>query len=68
MSAVKRKLRNKSLKEECEIIHHIKKGMVNKEASKISAVPKNTFSVDEINKAKCYSALQETSSSTKKNT
>ena len=46
MSAVKRKLRNKSLKQECEIIRHIKKGMANKEASKNFRVPKISFNVD----------------------
>ena len=47
MSAVKRKLRNKSLKQECEIIRHIKKGMTKKEASKNFRVPKISFNVDE---------------------
>ena len=46
MSAVKRKLRNKSLKQECEIIRHIKKGMTKKEASKNFRVRKISFNVD----------------------
>ena len=46
MSAVKRKLRNKSLKQECEIIRHIMKGMTKKEASKNFRVPKISFNVD----------------------
>ena len=44
MSAVKRKLANKSLKEKCEIIRHIERGMAYKEAYEKFAVPKNTIS------------------------
>ena len=44
MSAVKRKLRNKSLKKECEIIRHIEKGMANKKGPEKFGVPKNAIS------------------------
>ena len=44
MSAVKRKLRNKSLKKECEIIRHIEKGMANKKGPEKCGVPKNAIS------------------------
>ena len=44
MSAVKRKLTNKSLKK-CEIIPYIEKGMPNKEAYEKFGVPKNTISM-----------------------
>ena len=44
MSVVKRKLRNKSLKKECEIIRHIEKGMTNKKGPEKFGVPKNAIS------------------------
>ena len=42
--AMKRKLTNKSLKEKCEIIHHIEEGMANKGAYKKFGAPKNIIS------------------------
>ena len=66
MSAVKRKLKNKSLKEQHEIIRHNEKSMANKKASEKLRMPKNTTSTLMQNKDKLLSSLQETSSSTKK--
>ena len=52
MSAVKRKLRNKSLKKECEIIRHIEKGMAKKKGPEKFGVPKNAISTWMKNKEK----------------
>ena len=49
ISAVKGKIANKSIKEKCEIICHIEKGMVNKEASKKFGVLKNSISIAQSN-------------------
>ena len=65
MSTVKRKLTNKSLKEKCEIVSYMENGMTNKEASEKFGVPKNTISTWMKKKEKLFSALQETSLSTK---
>ena len=42
--SVKRKLNTKTLKEKCDILSHIEKGMTNKEAANKFGVPKNTIS------------------------
>ena len=57
MSAVRRNLKNKSLKEKCEIICHIEKGVANKEASEMYGVPKNTISTWMKSKDKFFSVL-----------
>ena len=59
MSVVKRKLTNKSLKDKCEIICHIVKGMANKKASKKFGVPKNIIPARIKNKEKRFSVLRE---------
>ena len=41
--SVKRKLNMKTLKERCDILSHIEKGMTNKEAADKFGVPKNTI-------------------------
>ena len=41
---VKRKLNTKTLKEKCDILSHIDKGMTNKEAADKFGVPKNIIS------------------------
>ena len=43
--SVKRKLNTKTLKEKCDSLSHIEKGMTNKEAANKSDVPKNTISI-----------------------
>ena len=67
MSTLKRKLTNKSLKEKCDIVHHIEKGMANKKPSEKPEVLKNTISTWMKKKEKLFSPLQETSSFTKIN-
>ena len=62
-----KKANNKSLKNKCEIIGPVEKGMANKKASEKSGVPKNTISTWVKNNEKLLSALQEASSSSKKN-
>ena len=42
--SVKLKLNMKTLKEKCDILSHIEKGMTNKEAADKFGVPKNTIS------------------------
>ena len=42
--SVKRKLNTKTLKEKCDILSHIEKGMTNKEAADKFGVPKTTIS------------------------
>ena len=42
---VKHKLNAKTLKEKCDSLSHIDKGMTNKEAANKSDVPKNTISI-----------------------
>jgi len=66
MSAVKRKLKTKTLVKKCEIIRKIENGMSNKEASDKFDVPKNTISTWMKNKQKLFEALEEVSSSSKK--
>ena len=63
--SVKRKLNTKTLKEKCDILSHIEKGMTNKEADKVG-VPKNTISTWIKNKEKNFQALEESAPSTKK--
>ena len=41
--SVKRKLNTKTLKEKCDILSHIEKGMTNKEAADKFGVSKNKF-------------------------
>ena len=43
--SVKRKLNTKTLKEKCDILSHIEKGMTNKEAADKFGVLKNTISI-----------------------
>ena len=64
--SVKRKLNTKTLKEKCDILSHIEKGMANKEAAHKFGVPKNTISTWIKNKEKIFQALEESAPSTKK--
>ena len=64
--SVKRKLNTKTLKESCDIVLHIEKGMTNKEAADKFGVPKNTISTWIKNKEKAFQALEESAPSTKK--
>ena len=64
--SVKRKLNTKTLKEKCDILSHIEKGMTNKEAADKFGVPKNTISTWIKNKEKIFQALEESGPSTKK--
>ena len=64
--SVKRKLNTKSLKETCDILSHIEKGMTHKEAADKFGVPKNTISTWIKNKEKFFQALEESAPSTKK--
>ena len=64
--SVKRKLNTKTLKEKCDILSHIEKGMTNKEAADKFGVPKNTISTWIKNKEKVFQALEESAPSTKK--
>ena len=64
--SVKCKLNTKTLKEKCDILSHIEKGMTNKEASDKFGVPKNTISTWIKNKEKSIQALEESAPSTKK--
>ena len=64
--SVKRKLNTKTLKEMCDILSHIEKGMSNKEAADKFGVPKNTISTWIKNKEKSVQALEEGAPSTKK--
>ena len=66
MSAAKRKLANKFLKEKCKSICHIEKGMATKGVTEKFEVLKNNISTWMKNKKKLLSALQETLSSTKR--
>ena len=52
--SVKRKLNTKTLKEKCDILSHIEKGMTNKEAADKFGVPKNTISTWIKNKEKIF--------------
>ena len=54
MSAVKRKLTNKSLRKQYKIKRHIEKGMAIKEASEIFGMPKTTASTWMGNKDKLF--------------
>ena len=63
---VKRKMNTKTLKEKCDILSHIEKGMTNKEATDKFGVPKNTISIWIRNKEKFFQALEESAPSTKK--
>ena len=63
--SVKRKLNTKTLKEKCDILSHIEKGMANKEAADKLCVPKNTVSTWIKNKENIFQALEESAPSTK---
>ena len=63
---VKRKLNTKTLKEKCDILSHMEKGMTNKEAADKSGVPKNTISTWIKNKEKIFQGLEGSAPSTKK--
>ena len=56
--SVKRKLDTKTLKEKCDILSHIEKGMTNKEAADKFGVPKNTISTWIKNKEKFFKRLK----------
>ena len=56
--SVKRKLNMKILKEKCDILSHIEKGMTNKEAANKFVVPKNTISTWIKNKENFFQALR----------
>ena len=62
---VKRKLSTKTLKEKCDTLSHIEKGMKNKEAANKFGVPKNTISTSMKNKEKFFQGLEESAPSTK---
>ena len=64
--SIKRRLNTKTLKEKCDILLHIEKGMTNKEAADKSGVPKNAISTWIKNKEKFFQALEEGVPSTKK--
>ena len=64
--SVKRKLDTKTLKEKCDILSHIQKGMINKEAANKFDVPKNIISTWIENKEKIFQALEQSALSTKK--
>ena len=64
--SVKRKLHTKTLKEKCEILSHIEKGMTNKGAADKFGVPKNTIATQIKNKEIVFQALEESAPSTKK--
>ena len=64
--SVKRKLNTKTLKEKCDILSHIEKGMTDKETADKFGVPKNTISTWIKNKEKIFQALEECAPSTKK--
>ena len=64
--SVKRKLNMKTLKEKCDILSHIEKGITNKEAADEFIVPKNTISIWIKNKEKNFQALEESAPRTKK--
>ena len=63
--SVKRKLNTKTLKEKCDILSHIEKGITNKQGSDKFGVPKNTISTCIKNKKKIFQALEESAPSTK---
>ena len=52
--SVKRKLNTKTLKEKCDILSHIEKGMTNKETAGKFDMPKNTISTWIKNKEKSF--------------
>ena len=54
--SVKRKLNTKTLKEKCDILSHIEKGMTNKETADKFGVLKNTISTWIKNKEKIFSS------------
>ena len=56
--SVKRNLNTKTLKEKCDILSHIEKGITNKEAADQFGVPKNTISTWIKNKEKVFQALE----------
>ena len=64
--SVKRKLNATTLKEKCDILSHIEKGMTDKEAADKFGVPENTISTWIKNKEKIFQALEESAPSTKK--
>ena len=64
--SIKRRLNTKTLKEKCDILSHIEKGMTNKEAADKFGVPKNTISTWIKNKEKIFQALEEGAPSAKK--
>ena len=66
MSAVKQKLKNSKLKQKCQIIRQIEKGMTSKEASEKFGVPKNAISTWMKNKDKLFEDLEQSSSDAKK--
>ena len=66
MSTVKRKLRNTTLIQKCQIIRQIEKGMTSKEASEKVVVLKNTISWWMKNKGKLFEGLEQSSSNAKK--
>ena len=62
----KHKLNKKTLKEKCDILARIEKGMTNKEVADKLCVPKNTISTWNKNKEIFFQALEESAPSTKK--
>ena len=64
--SVKGKLITKTLKEKCDILSHIEKGMTNKQTAHKFGVPKNTISTWIKNKEKIFQALEESARRTKK--
>ena len=64
--SVKRKLNTKTLKEKCDVLSHMEKGMVNKEAANKFSVPINTISTWIKDKETVFQAFEESAPSTKK--
>ena len=62
----KRKLNTKTLKEKCDILSLIEKGMTNKEAADKFGVPENIISSWIKNKTKSFQVLEESAPSSKK--
>ena len=66
MLAVKQKLKNTKLIQNCQIIRQVEKGMTNKEALEKFGVPKNTIYTWMKNKDKLFDGLKQSSSDAKK--
>ena len=65
-TSFKLKLNTKTLKEKCDILSHIEKGMTNKDAAEKIRVPENTISTWIKKKEKIFQSLEESPLSTRK--